>query len=454
MKLFKKILIRLSVLVLILVLTELIYTKTYWIKDVHKHADLLDSIAKYEYNTDVLYLSSSSNYFHPHDDTSNTTISKYLNQFFPNLKINAIQKGYMHSGVFYSVLENIPEDAPIKTIILSVNIRSFGAYWLFSDVETAYSAEQLMLKPGMPHFLKKFLLSLDYYDDLSKEERVQQYLKAWKTDTLKFPYFFDYKFVSDWDYALAHMDRFKNPDGSIDLKTTDYACNLIKFYGYNIDSNHIRIKDFDNIVELAKKRHWKLLFHILPVDMNNAYALVGKEIPFLLNESANYIYNRYLKQGYIVNNLELLNERFFFEDYPTEHYIKEGKLIVAESIAQELKKIYPQEYNDPNYKINVINITPKEISEEAYKISQNEAWMRAIEQKSEKQNRKSEFILREDAYWAIKQRMIQEEITKMILNIKSDSIWLQSIKEKAKKNNLSENEQINLDAKWIINHRE
>lgn len=456
MEILKKILIRIVALGVFFILANYIYTKTFWKGDILEHADLLDSLAQFQNNTDVLYLSSSSNYFHPAEDKTNSTISGYISDYFPTLRLNAIHKGYMHSGVFYSILKNIPEDSPIETIIIAVNIRSFGAYWVYSDVETSYRAQQLMMNTKYPPLARRFLLALDYYDNKSKEERIEQYKTVWATDTLKFSFPFDQKKVSEWDYAIAHSGKYKNEDGSVDVAKTGYACNLVKFFAYNIDTNHVRVKDFDKIVELAKKRNWKLMFHILPEDINRAYSMIGKEIPYLLNESANLIKNRYGKQTSLFNNIGLLEEPFFYEDYPTEHYTSDGKKILAKELALQLKSIYPDEYKTTGWSYKKANISPNMILKEIKSIKENLDWVRAIEDKSKQQGRAIGEIYREDAVWALKQEVKKNdsEIFKaMIAKIKSDSLWNQNIIENATKNNISYDEQIEADAIWLINEQ-
>ena len=454
MDFLKKILTRLFAFIVLLILINFVYTQTFWKTDIHKHADLLDSIAKYQDNTDVLFLSSSSNYFHAIDDHSNKRVSDYLSEYYPNLRINAINKGYMHSGIFYSVLQNIPKDSPIKTIIVAINIRSFGPYWLYSDVETAYSAQQLMMNNIYPPIIRRFLLALDYYDNKTKEERIKQYKEAWETDTLIFPYPFPYKTVSEWDYAVAHSGKYKNKNGSLNIDELGFACNLVKFYGYNIDSNHIRIKDLDKIIKLAKERNWKLLFHILPTNLNSAFNLVGQDIPYLLNESANKIKDRYSKSCIFFNNIDLLDESFFYENYPTEHYLPGGKRILAKTLAKELGFIYPKEYKPQKWTYNKANISPKKIKSKIKEIKKNNDWIKAIKVKSKHSGRTENSIYREDASWLLMQEFAKKEETRVnqiISRIKANPEWNQKIIDKAIRNKYSYEKQIKEDAIWIVN---
>jgi hypothetical protein len=453
MSLVKKISITIILIIFVLTFTELLYKEIFWKNDQHKYADLLDSIQKYENTTDILFLSSSSNYFHPKTDSSNTTISKYLNLFFPGLRVNSINKGYAHTGVYESIIENLDDNAPIKAVIVSVDIRSFGAYWLYSDVETSYSSQLLMMNKALPFALRRFLLSLDYYDNKSNTERINQYLNAWKVDTLVFPYYFDFKTVNDWDYFLAHNNKFVNINGEVDLKKTDYACNLIKFYGFNINEKHPRIKNIDKIVQLSKQKKWKLILYIPAIDMNNAYSMVGKELPQLIYNNIDFIIKRYQNEVLIINNIDLINEHYFYEDYPTEHYTKEGKYLIAKEIANKIKPFFVKAYNDILIFDESINIKPRSINKQAEEIIRNQSWINTLEAKSIEKNVKIEYLLREDAYWALQLELRNTEVSKIKENIRTDTVWLSLIKDKALKNNNTLEQQIEDDAKWLANKK-
>ncbi len=388
-----------------LLLSNYIYKYTQWPKDRVEYADLLDSLDLVKNNTDILYLSSSSNYFYPKTDTSKKWISAYLNDFFPDKRINAIHKGYMHAGIFLSILKNIPENTPIETIVVSVNIRSLGAFWIYSDVETAYASQQLIMNQELPVLLRRFFLALGYYDNKTKEEREQQFLTAWENEVFtQTDASFPFKNVIEWDKAVAKSGKYTHPDGSWDMPKLEYACNLVKAFAFEVDSLNPRVQDFDKIVDYCKSRNWNLVFHILPEDVGNTRKLIGKELNHYISNTADYLFERYQSKGVnIVNNYNLLDNSYFYESYPTEHYSSYGKLQVAASIAQQLKQYYSESYK--NIKIPVPN-----------------------------RNTNS----------------LQAKIQEKIQIIKSDSVWFQNIKNKAVKNNISVDKQLELDAKWLI----
>ena len=352
MELIKKILIKLLMLAVLLFAVNLTYKHTLWKVDRSKYADVLDSLNNIKDSTDILYISSSSNYFHPITDKVGYTVSGFIDEQFPNLKVNAINKGYMHAGAFYSVLRNIPKKSPIKTVVVCVNMRSFGAFWLYSETETAYSQMELMCNNNYPLILRRFLLSLDYYDNVKKDEREKQFKTAWREDTLQIPEYDVNTDIVDWDSTCVCKGGFVTIDGKPDNDKLNFKCNIIKAFAYTLDTvNNIRFKQFDNIIALAKKRNWNLVFNILPEDYDKAIIMVGDVIPYIIDKNVKLFIEKYKNSGVkIIDNHRLLSGSCFYEKYPTEHYTTEGKKKLASVLANKLREIYPeQKYSQLQY---------------------------------------------------------------------------------------------------------
>jgi len=387
MKLIKKILIKVLMLIVLLFAVNLTYEHTLWNADRSKYADVLDSLNTIVDSTDVLYLASSSNYFHPLSDTVGYTISGFIDDQFPNLRVNSVCKGYMHAGAFYSVLKNIPKNSPIKTIVVSVNMRSFGAYWVYSDSETAFSQMELMMNNDYPLIFRKFLLSLDYYDNKTVEERRQQYLNSWRNDTLNITKYNFKKTTFDWDSISSLSSRYKDINYRNDYDKVGFMCNIIKAFAYNLDTiNNIRFKQFDKIVDLAMSRNWNLIFNILPEDIDKANIMVGNEIPYILRKNRDVFVDKYKKQKVtIVDNMELLNGKYFFEYYPTEHYTTIGKRVLSNSVSKVISNFYPnKQFKEDNIDINgnIKQIKPYIIYENGEVLNVNKRYSNSLKYKS------------------------------------------------------------------------
>lgn len=444
--------IRLGAIAVLLVVFNIIYEHTFWKSDVKAHADMLQALNDVQDSTDILFLSSSSNYFYPKSDTNKLFISEWLQLFYPKQRVNAIYKGYLHAGMFRSILENIHENSPIKTVVLELNLRSFGAYWLYSNVETSYSAQQLLMDTKKPLLLRRFLLSLDYYDNKTNHQRELQYLSAWENDTLNFPKHFPFHNVKVWDWHLATHGDFKNSDGQVDMLKRGFTCNIVKSFAFQIDVNkHPRIADLDAIVQWAKKRNIHLVFAIMPEDLERASSMVGDEINWFLEKNKALIVQRYGPQGVIiVDGLNLLNSQNFYETYPTEHYISPGRALVAQKIAEAIDSIYPgQRQKRKFFTLPTHRPILNQFSHTIAVLKTDKQLSDSIEQQARIQNVNPDLLWLDRALIELNKESAVEKSMKVILGIDS---WRKSIEEKAQRNQRSFDDQLYLDAVWSVDN--
>lgn len=332
----------LAILALLVGMNE-IYVHTNWTNDVSKHADLLDSLARYQDSTEVLLLSSSSNYFYWGKDTSYKAISDYLQLYYPEIEVNAINKGYLHAGMFRSIVQNIPPNAPLQTLVLEVNLRSFGAFWLQSKVETSYAVQDLMMNPQYPKLLRRFLFALSAYDKKSESERKLLVDQIWRTSPFTIPYSFPFNTVHEWEQEVVHRQFPTKSDGSKNWYLTDKCSGLIKAYAFDpYPQAKVRFEAFDDIVTIASSRGWNVVMVIMPANVDRIHDLLGPEIPRLLLAAQRQIKERYEQPNVrIIEALTAFPSDQFYEEYPTEHYLSSGKAWLAKQIATEISQFDP-----------------------------------------------------------------------------------------------------------------
>ena len=455
----KYIIIRICLLAGVLVASNYLYKYTLWPSDVHQHADLIDSITKYQMQTDILFISSSSNYFHSKPDSNTTTISSWLNKFYPSLRINSISKGYLHAGVAENIMNYIDKDAPIKTIVIELNIRSLGPFWINSETESSYSVQKLIMNKQIPSLFKRFLLSLGYYDTRTKEEREKIFLNEWKTDSIYFNGKYPAKTVLDWELSLINNLKIFTLEGNLDKERTYFACNLVKMLALQIDTaKNARIKNLDEIVRIAKKRKWNLVFVILPEEYDKSAEMVGEELTMLLDSTANMLKKRYQKEDIIlVDNMKLLTSNYFYEVYPTEHYLSSGKAYVAEEIAKAIKPIYPDKFIAVTYKKPSPYLPSEEqIIKKIECIKNNSDWYQFILKKAADNKIHPDTMLKFDAIWELKKNSIVypeiaflADIDRIKKQIRNNPGWAKLVSDKAQKRGVSFEKQLDDDARYI-----
>lgn len=344
-KIFFKIFIRLILVCAIGLLCNLVYIKLFYAKDLIKHGDILNDLNNVIQETDIIYLAESSNLSYDNSDIDKRRLSEFVNDYFPSLKIGRINKGAIHAGNYLLLLENIPDTAKIKTVIVTMNLRSFGAGWINSKLETPLMKMDEFINPYFPRIINRFMISLTTFSNKTEEERLKLVKKQWKNDKLDIPNF-KYNSVYEWDKDLF-KSGILDSNGNRDDAKTNLTLQYVKNYAFRIDTlANPRIKDFDDITELCKLKGWNLIFNIVAENIEKAEQLCGLELGNLMRENRDLLVDRYTKKGAIVvDNMEAVSDDLFIDkDFPTEHYKQDGRKIVAKNVANRLKELYPDNY--------------------------------------------------------------------------------------------------------------
>ena len=197
----------------------------------------------------------------------------------------------------------------------------------------------------------RFLLSFKAYDIKTDNERAREFKEKWRKDEFHLPYDFKFKNVIEWDNWMVSTG-INDTIGNYDKKQTELACNYIKTYAFQIDTlNNPRIKDFNDIIELAHKRKWNLVFNLLAENTEKAKELAGKDLIYLIDENANILEEYYKRKGVtVVNNLNMVeSEQFIDQNWTTEHYAEKGRKIIAQNVAEALKEWHADYFTKVNY---------------------------------------------------------------------------------------------------------
>jgi len=347
----KSILNKIILLIFIIVCFNYLYKYFFYENDIQTHSPIINLVRNVvNENDEIIYLGESSNITFSADDIDKRSISDLISDYYPSRKMGAITKEATHAGIYYELLRNIPENSSVKTVIVTLNLRSFDANWIYSNLETPLQKSMVLLKKYPPLY-NRFLLSFRGYDIKTEHEREKQFLHKWETDILRFPEPFIYNNVIDWDRRLAQQG-IKNVDGSTNQKQTELACHYIKTYAFQIDTlTNPRIKDFDKIADLAKERHWNLIFNLMAENIEKADSLVGKELVYLLKQNRDLLVKRYNKNNVlVVDNLESVGDSEFIDrNWTTEHYAEKGRKIIAKNVAEYLKTYYANDYLKVTY---------------------------------------------------------------------------------------------------------
>lgn len=325
----------------VLALANIVYIHWFYYNDVvEADATMLFKLDSLQENCDVIYLGESSNATYSPNDTCALSISQLIQRQCPDVKVGTLEHGAYHAAGYLELIKNIERGTKVKTLIVTMNLRSFGIGWINSDLETPLMKANVMYRP-YPPVIKRMMLAFSDYDTKPKEERGKGMVYHWRHDQLNVAPDFQYKTTYDWNDARCYSREDTFPDGTLNQAQKDLACNYIKILGFSIDTiSNPRIKDFDEIVLVARKKNLNLVFNLVSEKVDYADSLVGSQLVLLMRQNRDLLMNRYNKDGVIVvDNLELVDAANFLEPYVvSEHYDQVGRLCIATNVVAKAGK--------------------------------------------------------------------------------------------------------------------
>lgn len=336
----KKLLIHTVVFAAMLVLMNWIYARWFYQEDLLKHSNLVTMSWQVAADScELVYLGESSNKTFGYQDKDQRKISEMIADYFPGIRCGDITKEASHAEIYYYLLKNIPKDSQVKTVVVTMNLRSFGSNWINSPLETALQKSMVLIK-GYPPLMGRALLAFKAYPIHDEKEWNQKIQEGWKKSTLDFPYPFPYKTTYEWNRAIGR-EKVRDSLGQPDKAMTELTAHFVKNYAFQIRDDNPRVKDFDRIVRLAKQRGWTLVFNLMAENTDRAEELVGDDLVYLMRENAQYLVQRYEAMGVaVVNNLEVVRDpQFIDRTWPTEHYYEKGRKTIAGRVAEKLERI-------------------------------------------------------------------------------------------------------------------
>ncbi len=345
----KKVGIRIVAVIGMFFLFNLLYVQLFFPSDLEEHGDVYLVTKELPDSMDVVYLGESSNKSFHEDDLDKRFISDLIADQFTDLKVVDLTKEAAHAGIYKKMLNWIAENKEVKTVVVTMNMRSFNADWIYSELETPLQKSAIFLN-NYPPIINRLILSFKGYDIKTIEERQKQVLEKWEEDIYTTPYF-PFEDVRDWDRWMDYTG-IKNPDGSRNVEKTQLACHYIKTFGFELDTlTNPRIQDFDEIIQLAKKNNWNLVFNLLAENTEKADKLVGDRLTQLMKRNRDILLKYYGKKDVtIVDNLEVVPDREFIDqDWTTEHYAESGRKTISRKVAASLAKFYPDSYSPKDF---------------------------------------------------------------------------------------------------------
>ncbi|MBA3705713.1 MAG: hypothetical protein H0W84_07365 [Bacteroidetes bacterium] len=291
----------------------------------------IDSLSEVK---EILYFAESSNFTTAKGDSSLESISEILNRKLLENNIGTINQAASHAGTYKKLIYRL-KNKKVKTLIITMNLRSFGINWIESKLETNLSRTNIIYS-GYPPLFKKFLLSFKGYDHKESFQRDRIVKRHYKDDIL-FEQKGKFKSIRDWD---SHMfsEGHKTKEGIRDAEKCELSSHFIKNYAFIIKENNPRVQDFDDIINFCRTNRIKVVLNLLSENYIKAKELCGEDLYALMKLNASFLTERYKNKTLFINNLTLLKDSNFIDRlWPTEHYNYEGRNKIASNIANQIQ---------------------------------------------------------------------------------------------------------------------
>jgi hypothetical protein len=137
---------------------------------------------------DVVYLGESSNTsFNPWTDTFGYSVSEFLQMYLPQNRVRGVSHDGYHVGLFSQMLGLMPEhwaDSGRKTVVITVNMRSFGPSAMFNGNEASNQQEAIFYSHRTA-LLNRVFVSLHHYDSRDAREMERAKTQWFRTKDLR-----------------------------------------------------------------------------------------------------------------------------------------------------------------------------------------------------------------------------------------------------------------------------
>jgi hypothetical protein len=265
---------------------------------------------------DVVYLGESSNTsFNPWTDTFGYSVSEFLQMYLPQNRVRGVSHDGYHVGLFSQMLGLMPAhwaDSSRKTVVITVNMRSFGPSAMFNGNEASNQQEAIFYSHRMA-LLNRVFVSLHHYDSRDAREMERAKTQWFRTKDLRLnggagnhygnthgdggmvskgEEFFYHNTVKWW---LRDLQRqFAPVSGDADLaRVMPMAEAYLKEFAFLLDEENPRVQALDAIVEKCKREQVNVVFVLLMPNYDHANRLFGEELTQLMDYNMDFLRKRF-----------------------------------------------------------------------------------------------------------------------------------------------------------------
>ena len=264
---------------------------------------------------DVVYLGESSNTsFNPWTDTFGYSVSEFLQMYLPQNRVRGVSHDGYHVGLFSQMLGLMPEhwaDSSRKTVVITVNMRSFGPSAMFNGNEASNQQEAIFYSHRTA-LLNRVFVSLHHYDNRDSREMERAKTQWFRTKDLRLD-----NSTNGRHYGITHGDlvskgeecyrhntvkwwlrdlqrQYAPVSGDADLaRVMPMAEAYLKEFAFLLDEENPRVQALDAIVAKCKQEQVNVVFVLLIPNFDHAHRLFGAELTQLMDYNMDFLRKRF-----------------------------------------------------------------------------------------------------------------------------------------------------------------
>ena len=274
---------------------------------------------------EILYFSASPNSSYSETDTDRRSIHEKIQSYISSYKIEALDTGAIHAGIFLHALKELPKEYKPKIVLMDLNLRSFGKLWIHSPLENSLQRNLIYWNNnlGLYNRLKAALKSYPYIPNHEREALIN-----FDEKFEKLPFTDSCLTIKRWTDSLNH--RLDHYDG--------IGREMVRNFGFKIKPDNEMLQFYNQIVSFCNANHIQLIFLVLPENYEGMEKNTGKNLKLLCQQNVFFLKQHFNKIP-IIDLSNKLNATYFYETFPTEHYNSEGREIIAKKVGKFINQI-------------------------------------------------------------------------------------------------------------------
>jgi len=321
-----------------------IYSKFFFSVDLKKYASPFYEIIDPHKDKRLLYFSDISENV-PFSDKKDLSIGELLEG---RLKSNVLLKynaDFADAETFRILLENIPPESDLQSIIIPINLRTLSKEWKYAANRIDLENSMLLLQ-NYPPLFNRLDLAFKSPSLTGSDTKLSQKIKdEFRINSLVNFENLTYKSIHEWERNMA-LAGIRNDEDEYDHMASALACHYIKSYAYPIASIQESdvLKEYERIIQLADHRSWNIIFHLLPLNVEEIESLCGPQLLSILYYNQEMLKAYFSKRNvsFIDNLFEIADGDFIKSKKPREIYHFEGRKKIANSIVEVIEQLHPE----------------------------------------------------------------------------------------------------------------